>query len=97
MLVDSVIPRNLTNISPLPVNTDKKLLSAAENDQNHDVEINNNNNSNNDDNKCDRVRSLLRLRPHPRYPVLSDKVDVRQVAGFFNIDMDTASVHIICI
>ena len=96
MLVDSVIPRNLTNISPLPVNTDKKLFAAAE-DQNHDVEINNNNNSNNDDNKCDRVRSLLRLRPHPRYPVLSDKVDVRQVAGFFNIDMDTASVHIICI
>ena len=77
MLVDSVIPRNLTNISPLPVNTDKKLLAAAEDDLNHDVEINNNNNSNNDDNKCDRVRSLLRLRPHPRYPVLSDKVEVR--------------------
>ena len=75
MLVDSVIPRNLTNISPLPVNTDKKLLAAAEDDLNRDVEINNNSN----DNKCNRVRGLLRLRPHPRYPVLSDKVDVRQV------------------
>ena len=76
MLVDSVIPRNLTNISPLPVNTDKKLLAVAEDDLIRDVEINNNN-SNNNDNKCDRVRSLLRLRPHPRYPVLSDKVEVR--------------------
>ena len=76
MLVDSVIPRNLTNISPLPVNTDKKLLAAAEDDLIRDVEVNNNS-SNNNDNKCDRVRSLLRLRPHPRYPVLSDKVEVR--------------------
>ena len=74
--MDSVIPRNLTNISPLPVNTDKKLLAAAEDDLIRDVEINNNN-SNNNDNKCDRVRSLLRLRPNPRYPVLSDKVEVR--------------------
>ena len=81
MLVDSVIPRNLTNISPLPVNTDKKLLAAAEDDLNRDLEINNNNNSNNNDNKCNRVRGLLRLRPHPRYPVLSDKVDVRRVVG----------------
>ena len=76
MLVDSVIPRNLTNISPLPVNTDKKLLAAAEDDLIRDVEVNNNS-SNNNDNKCDGVRSLLRLRPHPRYPVLSDKVEVR--------------------
>lgn len=74
--MDSVIPRNLTNISPLPVNTDKKLLAAAEDDLIRDVEVNNNS-SNNNDNKCDRVRSLLRLRPHPRYPVLSDKVEVR--------------------
>ena len=83
--MDSVIPRNLTNISPLPVNTDKKLLAAAEDDLNRDVEINNNskdyNNNNNNDNKCNRVRGLLRLRPHPRYPVLSDKVDVRRVVG----------------
>ena len=76
MLVDSVIPRNLTNISPLPVNTDKKLLAAAEDDLIRDVEVNNNS-SNNNDSKCDGVRSLLRLRPHPRYPVLSDKVEVR--------------------
>ena len=81
MLVDSVIPRNLTNISPLPVNTDKKLLAAAEDDLNRDVEINNNSKDNNNDNKCNRVRGLLRLRPHPRYPVLSDKVDVRRVVG----------------
>ena len=74
--MDSVIPRNLTNISPLPVNTDKKLLAAAEDDLIRDVEVNNNS-SNNNDNKCDGVRSLLRLRPHPRYPVLSDKVEVR--------------------
>ena len=77
--MDSVIPRNLTNISPLPVNTDKKLLAVAEDDLIRDVEVNivNNNSNNNNDNKCDRVRSLLRLRPHPRYPVLSDKVEVR--------------------
>ena len=77
--MDSVIPRNLTNISPLPVNTDKKLLASAEDDLIRDVEVNivNNNSNNNNDNKCDRVRSLLRLRPHPRYPVLSDKVEVR--------------------
>ena len=74
--MDSVIPRNLTNISPLPVNTDKKLLAAAEDDLIRDVEVNNNS-SNNNDNKCDRVRSLLRLRSHPRYPVLSDKVEGR--------------------